>query len=77
MVYQLTDADIIQEAYAERLKALFDNYTDMALADPEGARARFVTGVAFLRNVRESALQALPPDAAPAGALAMHAVGLG
>ncbi|QNK00794.1 hypothetical protein [Dyella telluris] len=66
MANPMSDEDIIQEAYAERLKAVFDNYADVAPSDPDGAKAKFVAGVTFLRKVRASALQALPPDAAPA-----------
>lgn len=68
-----TDADIIQDAYAERLKALFDNYVDVAPSDPDGAKAKFVAGVTFLRNLRTAALQALPGDGAPVGAVAARA----
>jgi len=57
---QQTDEDIIQEAYAERLKALFDNYADVAPSDPDGAKAKFVEGVLFLRNLRATAIQSLP-----------------
>lgn len=66
MANAITDEDIIQDAYAERLKAVFDNYADLAPSDPDGAKAKFVAGVTFLRNLRASALQALPPQATPA-----------
>lgn len=66
MANATTDEDIIQDAYAERLKAVFDNYAEVAPSDPEGAKAKFVAGVTFLRNLRASALQALPPQAVPA-----------
>lgn len=68
MPNQPADADIIQEAYAERLKTLFDNYADIAPSDPDGARAKFVAGVAFLRGLRDSAMQAVTQAAAPATA---------
>lgn len=61
-----SDEDIIQDAYAERLRALFDNYADLAPSDPDGAKAKFVEGVTFLRNLRITALQSLPGGAAPA-----------
>ena len=67
-----TDADIIQDAYAERLKALFDNYVDVAPSDPDGAKAKFVAGVTFLRGVRDVALQVLPPEGASAHAQVMR-----
>ena len=73
MSSQPMDADIIQDAYAERLKALFDNYVDIAPSDPDGAKAKFVAGVTFLRNVRASALQALPPESAPTSTMAKRA----
>jgi hypothetical protein len=57
-----SDADIIQDAYAERLKAIFDNYVDIAPSDPDGAKTKFVEGVTFLRSIRAAALQALPVD---------------
>jgi|GEM_PF-691877 len=63
MANQPTDEDIIQDAYAERLKALFDNYADVAPSDPDGAKAKFVSGVTFLRNLRATALQSLPTEA--------------
>jgi hypothetical protein len=67
-----TDADIIQEAYAERLKGLFDNYADVAPSDPDGAKAKFVAGITFLRNLRDTALQALPAEHAATGAMSMR-----
>nr|WP_199038393.1 hypothetical protein [Dyella sp. ASV24] len=69
-----TDTDIIQDAYADRLKALFDNYVDVAPSDPDGAKAKFVAGVTFLRNVRAAALQALPTDSTPASAMTASAI---
>ncbi|PMQ02629.1 hypothetical protein DyAD56_23280 [Dyella sp. AD56] len=72
MVNPPADADIIQDAYADRLKALFDNYVDVAPSDPDGAKAKFVAGVTFLRNVRAAALQALPTVMAPAGDMAVR-----
>lgn len=74
MVNPPADADIIQDAYADRLKALFDNYVDVAPSDPDGAKAKFVTGVTFLRNVRSAALQALPTDSTPANAMSAQVI---
>lgn len=70
MADQPSDEDIINEAYAERLKAVFDNFVELAPSDPQGAREKFVAGVGFLRQIRVTALQALgdagsTPDATP------------
>ncbi|PXV60862.1 hypothetical protein SAMN04487785_11344 [Dyella jiangningensis] len=72
MASPTSDADIIQNAYAQRLQALFDNYVDVAPSDPDGAKAKFVAGVTFLRGVRAAALQALPADSVPLGARTMR-----
>jgi hypothetical protein len=75
MANQPTDEDIIQDAYAERLKAIFNNYVDVAPSDPDGAKAKFVEGVSFLQNLRATALQSLPKTASASNTLAMRASG--
>lgn len=82
MANQPSDEDIINDAYADRLRAVFDNFVEVAPSDPQGAKAKFIAGVGFLRQARVAALQALGEvapvaSAAPAAASPKVSVGKG
>jgi hypothetical protein len=59
------DADIIREAYAEKLRSLYDTFflsVVQAPDNPAPAKQAFVRGVILARTVRDLAIGALPAE---------------
>ncbi|HUA81265.1 MAG TPA: hypothetical protein VL997_12885 [Dyella sp.] len=59
------DADIIRDAYAEKLRGLYDTFFLALVQSPDSpghAKDAFVRGVILARNVRDMAIGALPAD---------------
>ena len=59
------DADIICDAYAERLRGLYDTFFLALVQSPDNpgpAKDAFVRGVVLARTVRDMAINALPAD---------------
>jgi hypothetical protein len=59
------DADILRDAYAEKLKGLYDIFFASVVQTPENpapAKDAFVRGVLLARTVRDLAIKALPDD---------------
>lgn len=59
------DADIIRDAYAQRLRGLYDTFFLALVQSPDNpgpARDAFVRGVILARTVRDMAISALPAD---------------
>lgn len=64
-----TDADILHDAYAEKLKTLYDTLFLALVQTPDNpgpAKDAFVRGVVLARTVRDMAINALPADNTPA-----------
>jgi len=67
-----SDQDIINDAYADNLKALFNVYYGRALKEPDAARETFTRGVSILRSMRDTAIQSLPEGSPSPAALQVH-----
>lgn len=67
-----SDEDIINDAYADNLKALFNVFYSRALKEPDAARDTFVHGVGVLRSMRDTAVQSLPKGSPTAAQLQVH-----
>ncbi|GGA51513.1 hypothetical protein [Dyella nitratireducens] len=62
------DADIIRDAYAEKLQGLYDTFFLASVQSPDNpgpAKDAFVRGVILARAVRDMAISALPADGTP------------
>lgn len=62
------DADIILDAYADKLRALYETFFFSVVQTPENpgpAKDAFVRGVILARTVRDMAINALPNDGTP------------
>ena len=62
------DADIICDAYAEKLRGLYETFFLSAVQTPDTpgpAKDAFVRGVILARTVRDLAIGALPADGTP------------
>lgn len=62
------DADIICDAYAEKLRSLYDTFFLALVQTPDNpgpAKDAFVRGVILARTVRDMAINALPADGTP------------
>jgi len=62
------EADIIRDAYADRLRGLYDTFFLALVQSPDNpgpARDAFVRGVILARTVRDMAISALPADGTP------------
>lgn len=62
------DADIIRDAYAEKLQSLYDTFFLALVQSPDNpgpAKEAFVRGVILARNVRDMAIAALPAEGTP------------
>lgn len=63
-----TDADIICDAYAEKLRGLYETFFLSVVQSPDNpgpAKDAFVRGVILARTVRDLAIKALPADGTP------------
>lgn len=63
-----TDADVIGEAYADKLHSLYDTFFLSLVQSPDNpgpAKDAFVRGVILARTARDMAIKALPADGAP------------
>lgn len=63
------DADIICDAYAEKLRGLYETFFLSVVQSPDNpgpAKDAFVRGVILARTVRDLAIKALPADGTPA-----------
>lgn len=61
------DAEIIGEAYAEKLRSLYDTFflaVVQAPGNPGPAKEAFVRGVILARTTRDMAIGALPAEGA-------------
>ena len=59
------DADVIYEAYAEKLRSLYDTFFLTLVQTPDNpgpAKEAFIRGVILARTVRDLAINALPAD---------------
>ncbi|HUA80849.1 MAG TPA: hypothetical protein VL997_10785 [Dyella sp.] len=64
-----TDADIIGDAYAQKLVSLYDTFFLSVVQSPDNpgpAKDAFVRGVVLARTVRDMAIKSLPADGTPA-----------
>lgn len=62
------DIDIICDAYAERIRSLYETFflnVVQTLDNPGAAKDAFVRGVILARTVRDMAINALPVDGTP------------
>jgi hypothetical protein len=62
------DADIICDAYADKLRTLYDTFFLALVQSPENpapAKDAFVRGVILARTARDMAIDALPADGTP------------
>lgn len=62
------DADILHDAYAEKLRGLYETFFLSVVQAPDNpgpARDAFVRGVILARTVRDMAIKALPTDGTP------------
>lgn len=63
-----SDADVIGEAYADKLRSLYDTFFLALVQAPDSpgpAKDAFVRGVILARTVRDMAIHALPADGTP------------
>jgi len=62
------DADIICDAYAEKLRSLYETFFLNVVQTPDNpgpAKDAFVRGIILARTVRDMAINALPVDGTP------------
>ena len=67
-----SDEDIVNDAYADNLKALFNIFYSRALKEPDAARDTFTHGVSVLRSMRDTAVQSLPKGSPTAAQFQLH-----